>query len=495
MRSWSNTQSRSQLANLCWGLTAFVLPFVAYLRTLAPTVYGLDSAELTTGAYTLGIVHTPGSPLYLLLGHLFTRLPFGDVGYRMNLMSAVFAALAALFAFLILDHLTHQRFLALMSAWILAFSYYFWISAVAAELYAPAAFFVTALIWLALKWREESKLLYLNTLALLFGMGLGNHMSLILLAPGLAWLVLTVPTRSVLTPRTFIVAALFGSLGACVFLYLPWRYLSDARLNYARDYWHINLATWDGFVWMVSARMFSSSFFAVPIESLPAQALMFLYRLWSNFLGLGFLIGLAGLFGDFRRRTSLHIGLVLMFLGHLAFYIPYTVSDKDLMFLPTYVIWGLWVGMGLNLIHDRLIMYAKGVYNTFVPVLSLGLVIASLGLNFSYADVSQDWSARTRGEDILTTMEPHALFVGSWGDVPIIEYLQIVEDQRPDVETMNLVFTGEKVAGRMVREKLLAGIPVYTSMSWLGTEEFELEEIFDCPCYKVVKSKSARRDK
>src|SRR6185436_6410127 len=51
---------------------AALVPFLFYLRTAAPTVYGLDSAELTTGAYALGIVHAPGAPLYLLLGHVFT---------------------------------------------------------------------------------------------------------------------------------------------------------------------------------------------------------------------------------------------------------------------------------------------------------------------------------------------------------------------------------------------------------------------------------------
>ena len=77
------------------GAWAWVLPllaggvaFAAYWRTMAPTVYGLDSAELTTGAYVLGIVHAPGSPLFLLLGHVFSWLPFGDVGYRLNLLSA-----------------------------------------------------------------------------------------------------------------------------------------------------------------------------------------------------------------------------------------------------------------------------------------------------------------------------------------------------------------------------------------------------------------------
>src|SRR5262249_17394696 len=155
-----------------------------YVRTMAPTVYPLDSAELTTGAYTLGIVHAPGSPTYMLLGHLFARLPIGDVGYRLNLMSAVSAALAALFLYYVLRRLIGECALALLTTWLAAFSYYFWVSALAAELYAIHAACVTALLLLALRWREAARAADLYGLAWLFGIGTGNHLSMILLLPG-----------------------------------------------------------------------------------------------------------------------------------------------------------------------------------------------------------------------------------------------------------------------------------------------------------------------
>ena len=169
-------------------ILAALLPLVVYLRTMAPTVYGLDSAELTTGAYLLGVVHSPGSPLFLLLGHVFTWLPIGDVGYRVNLLSAGSAAAAAAFVFLAVRQLTGQRLLALGTAWYLAFSYYFWVAAVAGELYALHALIVAALLWLALRWRDELGLARVSAFALLFGVGLGNHLSLCVLAPGYAWL-------------------------------------------------------------------------------------------------------------------------------------------------------------------------------------------------------------------------------------------------------------------------------------------------------------------
>src|SRR5512139_1610905 len=74
-------------------LLAFGLPFLLYLITLAPTIHNLDSAELTTAAATGGIVRATGYPLYLLLGRVWSWLPIGDVGFRMNLFSAFCGAL------------------------------------------------------------------------------------------------------------------------------------------------------------------------------------------------------------------------------------------------------------------------------------------------------------------------------------------------------------------------------------------------------------------
>ena len=80
----------------------FLLSFAVYLITLCPTVYVGDSGEFTTAAYTLGITHPPGYPLYVLLGKIFTLIiPFGNIAYRINLMSAFFGALSCGIVYLI----------------------------------------------------------------------------------------------------------------------------------------------------------------------------------------------------------------------------------------------------------------------------------------------------------------------------------------------------------------------------------------------------------
>ncbi len=82
------------LARLDWrSVAAFCLPMLLYWQTMAPTIYNLDSAELTTAAYTGGLMRATGYPLYLSIGYLWSRIPIGDVGFRMNLFSAVCGAI------------------------------------------------------------------------------------------------------------------------------------------------------------------------------------------------------------------------------------------------------------------------------------------------------------------------------------------------------------------------------------------------------------------
>src|SRR5262252_3863315 len=91
--SIASTQlSRTML--IC-GLIVFIASLSVYSFTLAPTVTLVDSGELIVAAKSLGVAHPPGFPLYVLLAHLATLIPIGSIAFRVNLASAVFAALGA----------------------------------------------------------------------------------------------------------------------------------------------------------------------------------------------------------------------------------------------------------------------------------------------------------------------------------------------------------------------------------------------------------------
>ena len=113
----------------------FLIPFLVYAFTAAPTVFTLDSAELTTAAATLGITRSTGYPLYTMLGYLWSHIPVGDVGFRLNLFSAFWGALTLLALELTLYKLGIGFFARTAAITLLGTNVYFWSLATVAEVY------------------------------------------------------------------------------------------------------------------------------------------------------------------------------------------------------------------------------------------------------------------------------------------------------------------------------------------------------------------------
>ncbi len=66
---------------LCAG-AVFLVALLLYSWTLAPTVTPTDSGELIVVAQGLGIAHPPGVPLWVILAHLASLVPLGNVAVR-----------------------------------------------------------------------------------------------------------------------------------------------------------------------------------------------------------------------------------------------------------------------------------------------------------------------------------------------------------------------------------------------------------------------------
>lgn len=424
-------------------LLVFLVPFLAYLLTLSPTVYNLDSAEMTTAAYNLGLMRATGYPLYLLLGKLFSLIPVGDVGYRLNLMSAVFGALTIALIYRIALRLAGRASLALAAALFLGFSYYFWSQAVIAEVYTLHTALMAALILLLLYWHEGRAPRLLGLIAWLYGLSFGNHMATLLLAPGIAAFVLMAEGRGLLRWQRLIPLAGAFALGLSVYLYLPLRYLASPAFNYAGHFdangrfIPTNL-TQPAELWkMLTGAPFQGAMFAYALAELPHEIGLFVYRLWGNFLSVGMLPGLIGLVVLWRRERASGLMLALMFLANAAFYINYRVVDKETMFLPAYLVWALWIAVGFRVLYDWAAeMSARRAELVASALLALVIILALL-INAPRVDVSHDRRARDLAEDLLRRVEPNAIVLGWWASIPPMQYLQIVEGWRPDVVLIN----------------------------------------------------------
>ena len=140
-------------------LSILALCLAVYQATLTPSLSykGPDGNELVTVAYTLGLAHSTGYPLYTWLGKLFTYLPIGDVAHRVNLMSAVLGAAGVALLYLILRDLTGgrspaaSRLASAFGALLFGFSLTFWSQTGIAEVYAPNLFMVALTLLVLLR--------------------------------------------------------------------------------------------------------------------------------------------------------------------------------------------------------------------------------------------------------------------------------------------------------------------------------------------------------
>jgi len=194
-------------------LLSFFIPLTVYLLTMAPTTSFWDCGEFIACSVTLGVPHPPGTPLFLLLGNVFSHLPtFQDIGARVNLMSPIASAFSVMFLYLIVvlllnrlnNNKTEQKkiieYCAFIAALTFAVTDSHWFNAVESEVYALSTFFTSIVVWLALKWDEkpfnENSIKYLILISYMMGLAIGIHILNLLAIPCILFILFYNKTRS-----------------------------------------------------------------------------------------------------------------------------------------------------------------------------------------------------------------------------------------------------------------------------------------------------------
>jgi len=186
----------------------FLVSFLVYYDTMAPTVSFWDCGEFIATAHTLGVPHPPGSPLFLIIGRVFSMIPFSpDIAFRVNLISVFVSALAVMLLYLIIVKvIAHWRGGikensdviiafggALVGALTFAFTDSHWFNAVEAEVYSMSTFFTAIVVWLILHWSERAEEpgneRYILIIAYMMGLAIGIHLLNLLALPFIALII------------------------------------------------------------------------------------------------------------------------------------------------------------------------------------------------------------------------------------------------------------------------------------------------------------------
>lgn len=206
--------------------------FAVYLSTIVPVVYVGDSGELTAAAFSLGIPHASGFPLYCLLGKVFCMIPLGNIGFKMNLMSAFFSALTVCVVYGIILRITCSVLSSAVAAAFFAFTPIFWFQTVSAEVYSLHTFFVAVLIRLLWWWDENREFQRLLVFVFITGLSFGNHMQTVMLAPAVLYIIISGDRKVLLSVRqlSFIFLCFLAALS--IYLYLPIRTDAGAAIHW-----------------------------------------------------------------------------------------------------------------------------------------------------------------------------------------------------------------------------------------------------------------------
>jgi hypothetical protein len=452
-----------------------LLVFILYLRTLAPGVEFQDSGELITDAARLWVPHPSGYPIFLLVGFLFSKLPFGaEPAFRLNLMSAFFFALAvgvfALWIKKMLDTAVarrepvaleaaphknrkkkarHQKpegqktggraplavnltepsrwVLACFGALLLAVSRPYWSLTTAAEVYAIYALVLAVNLLLFTTYITEKDPGRERRIEWLWGLTVGLsfacHLSTILLGPVfLAVFIYRLRTWKAMEKRLLRLAVPFA-LGLSVYLLLP--ILASREPPYNMLY-PLNPSKFVEHITGARYRLWFNSPEAMK-RNLPIAL-----ETPGKFGYVGFVLSVIGLFASFRIAPRLARVLLLGFVTCFFYALYYKSQEIEPFFMHSYIVIAIWGVFGLILLSRLFKRWPKPVLFGIVMPAALA---ASVLVNFREVDRSGSHLPEELVRNMVGDALPNAVIFSNdffRFQAPFM-YLRYMRNLRPDV--------------------------------------------------------------
>ncbi len=350
---------RARSVPVLTGIAVFVASMALYLATIAPTLtwgwddLGVDGGEFLVAAKTLGVPHPPGYPTYTLaLKGFATVFPVGDFAFRGNLFSALMAAGAAVLIYATALRLARHvkpdapDGLAVAGAAIGAVSFaaapLLWSQAVITEVYTLNALLAAMLVFISAQIvvgtsTDRGVAIRLAIFGLIFGLGLGNHLTVTAVAvPMLAWIALDVGWRRLATP--WLIVPFLAGLS--VYAYLPIRAAADPPINWG------GADTLRGAAWLLTARAYSDYVFGVAGDTLVQRLVTWLELMFTQFNPLGLFFGLVGarpLLSQLPRFFYASLAIIVLIS---VYSVTFNSVDFQVLMVPALLTFSIWMGVG-----------------------------------------------------------------------------------------------------------------------------------------------------
>lgn len=418
------------------------LALALFVATLQPDVGGPeDTPKFQFLGYVLGTGHPPGYPLYVLLSHVFVQLPIGTIAYRANLFSAVMAAIACALTFVLARQLGAGRVAASAAATALATGLSFWTNAVFAEVYSLAAVMVVLTVVFLVAWGSRGGVAWLLAAVATFGLGLGNHLTIVGLVPAAVIYVLAHNWR-VLTPRVIAAVGLLLLLGVSQYGFIVLRTYQGAPFLESRA------TSASELVDVILAKRFASQRFAFSGSALVTTQIPAVAAVIRAELGLvGVVLLGIGVGSVIVRRHGPAWLVIGAALGLFAMVLNLSGDTGGFITPLLPLLWAL-AAVGVATIANALYRLPRVGVPVAVTVTALALLIpaARLQANYSAADRNKDSTEATFMRQIVRQLPPRAgLVTENYSVVSLLEYFLLTEEAGPSRGISGVDYTADAV--------------------------------------------------
>src|SRR6266568_2876942 len=472
----------SSVAELLCASAVFLAALLLFSWTLAPTVTLTDSGELILVAQGLGVAHPPGFPLWVILAHVASLVPLGNVAVRINFSSALFAALACSMLTLVVSELiitgsfvapsekrrVQQRkssgdsrigrlliFAPAAGAGLLmAFSRTLWSYATITEVYTLNTLLILAVFFLMFRWRRciiaERKDTgamvtkhdnWLYAAAAVFGLALGDHhVTVGLTLPAVAVIVYRTEGLRFFTRRRLVYAALISIVAmVAVYAYLPFAASRSPLINWGNPrslqeiWWHITGRQYRVFL------HFTPSIMGVQFVEF---CRMLLREFGPAWLPLPLVFAFAGFATAYRQDRTTFWFLLFIVVANLAYDLSYEIAeDKNAYYLPVFISIAISAGFGIRWLIQRAVSKSMPLgkrYLVATIIVLLAPAIAFMG-NWPFNNRRHYFIAHDYVENLFSAIEPNGLLLTlDWQVASPMFYAQEVEQRRRDVKIVDI---------------------------------------------------------
>jgi hypothetical protein len=429
---------------------------VLYTASCAPSFLWQDSGMIQYRVWNNDIEGKLGlalsHPLFYVLATCAKYIPISEFAHRVNMVSAIAAAVAVANLFLLLRLWLNVNWPALIASVTFALSHTFWRHASIAETYSLyIALFLAGLIML-LQYFKTNKVWYLYLLGLSNGLALANHMFACI--PLVCYIVLfaflLVKKRISLRDLAIIIVCWVVGAGLYEFLIIKnvvqtgdfWGTLASAAFgdSYQKDV--LNAA--------LSAKILKENLLFVMLNFPTPNILLF-------FVGC---LALFKLPFDRNFRNVL-LGITILFF---LFAFRYTVVDRYAFFIPFYCMVSILIGVGFFLLWMRtkskvLVYLVLLIALLPVPAYAAAPTLArtmrfTMGIrrkipyrdNYKY--FLQPWRTACRGADrfadeALDEVDENAIICADNTTAYPLLLAQQVKGKRPDVKIVSSCYSSK----------------------------------------------------